>query len=106
MGSYYKRQCYPTVTEYHQAVASDCPTVSPDGTAFFSCEADASKITLKKTSQGLLGPVTTTTNYTPGQIACDPDLQLNDGIGMAWLIVGVWISAWCIKQIIDFIRSS
>ncbi|BBL35722.1 hypothetical protein Nstercoris_01997 [Nitrosomonas stercoris] len=105
MGSYYKRQCYPTVIEYHQAVASDCPTVSPDGTAFFSCEADASKITLKKTSQGLLGPVTTTTNYTPGQIACDPDQQLLDGIELAWLVVGVWVAAWAIKQVAVLLRS-
>lgn len=104
MGSYYKRQCYPTVTEYHQAVASDCPTVSPDGTAFFSCEADASQITLKKTSQGLLGPVTTTTSYTPGQIACDPDQQLSDGIALAWLVVGVWVAAWCVRQIVNVIR--
>jgi len=105
MGSYYKRQCYPTVTDYHQAVASDCPTVSPDGTAFFTCAADASKITFNKTSQGLLGPVTTTTYYTPGQIACDPDQQLSDAVDLAWLVVGVWVAAWCVRQIVNVIRN-
>lgn len=102
MGSYYKRQCYPTATDYHQAVASDCPTVSQDGGYLIQCSPSESKIVLSRTDVNTL--VTTTTDYTPGQIACDPDQQLSDGIALAWLVVGVWVAAWCVRQIVNVIR--
>lgn len=103
MGNYYQGKCFSTAFDLHQEIASNCPTVSSDGAYLIQCAPSEAKIVLSRTDVNTL--VTTVTDYIPQQIACDPDLQLNDGIGMAWLVVGVWISAWCIKQIINVIRS-
>lgn len=103
MGNYYQGKCFSTTLDLHREIASNCPTVSPDGVYLIQCAPSETKIIVSRTDTNAL--ITTTTDYIPQQITCDPELQLNDGIEMAWLIVGVWVSAWCIKQIINVIRS-
>jgi len=104
MGNYYQGKCFSTTLDLHREIASNCPTVSPDGAYLIQCTPSETKIVVTRKTTGLI-PTTTNTDYIPQQITCDPELQLNDGIEMAWLIVGVWVSAWCIKQIINVIRS-
>jgi len=104
MGNYYQGKCFSTTLDLHREIASNCPTVSPDGAYLIQCTPSETKIVLTREMTG--SPFETTyTDYIPQQITCDPEKQLNDGIEMAWLIVGVWVSAWCIKQIINVIRS-
>lgn len=104
MGNYYQGRCFSSDLEFHQEVASNCPTVSPDAGMLITCTPSETKIVVTRTTTDSV-PITTTHDYIPAQIACNPDLQLNDAIDMAWLIGGVWVAAWCLKQIINVIRS-
>lgn len=104
MGNYYQGKCFSTTLDFHREIASNCPTVSPDGAYLIQCTPSETKIVLTRKTTGLI-PTTTNTDYIPQQIACDPDQAMNDAIDLAWLIVGVWVAAWCIKQIINVIRS-
>lgn len=103
MGNYYHGKCFSTTLDLHREIASNCPSVSPDGAYLIQCTPSETKIIVSRTDTNTL--ITTSADYIPQQITCDPEKQLNDGIEMAWLIVGVWVSAWCIKQIINVIRS-
>ncbi len=102
MGNYYQGKCFSTSLDLHREIASDCPTVSPDGAYLIQCAPSETKIVVSRTDTNTL--TTTTFDYIPQQIACDPDAQMNDAIDMAWLIVGVWVAAWCIKQVANVIR--
>lgn len=103
MGSYYQGRCYSEPLEYHQAVASNCPTVSPDGAYTIRCAPSDTKVVISRTNTGLL-PITTNTDYIPQQIACDPDQPMNDAIDAAWLIVGVWVAAWAVRKVAAVIK--
>lgn len=105
MGSYYKQQCLSTAFEYHQAVASNCPHITDDGHTTIQCVPDASKVQIQKTTAGPLGPVTTSIDYVPVQIDCDPDLALSDAIDLAWMVVSVWVAAWVVRQVVLMLRS-
>jgi|GEM_PF-6135248 len=101
MGNYYQGKCFPTSLDLHQEIASNCPTVSPDGVYLIQCTPSETKIVLSRTDTNTL--ITTTTDYIPNQIACDPEVPMNDAIDAAWLIVGVWIVAWGIRKTSQFI---
>lgn len=103
MGNYYQGKCFSTSLDLHQEIASNCPTVSPDGAYLIQCTPSQTKIVVTRKTTGLI-PTTTNTDYIPQQIACDPDKSITDATELAWMIVGVWLAAWCIRQIIRVIR--
>lgn len=102
MGYRYKNYCLDTVTEMHSVVASDCQTVTLDGTAIVKCTPTSTDITVSiiDISTG----TTVTRAYVPEQIICDTAPALADVAEIAWLVIGVWVTAWAFKKIADTIR--
>lgn len=103
MGNYYQGRCFSSDLEFHQEVASNCPTVSPDGAFTISCAPSSTKVVITRKQGGLLGS-TTTTDYFPQKIACDPAKPMNDATDAAWLIVGVWVAAWAARKVAAVIK--
>lgn len=101
MGNYYQGKCFSTTLDFHREIASNCPTVSPDGVYLIQCTPSETKIVVSRTDTNTL--ITTTSDYIPQQIACDPDQAMNDAIDLAWLIVGVWVAAWTIRKVAQVI---
>lgn len=103
MGNYYQGRCFSSDLDFHQEVASNCPTVSPDGAYLIQCAPSESKIVVTRTTTDLI-PTTTNTDYVPQQIACDPAKPMNDATDAAWLIVGVWVAAWAARKVAAVIK--
>lgn len=101
MGNYYQGKCFSTSLDLHQEIASDCPTVSPDGVYLIQCTPSETKIVVSRTDTNTL--ITTASDYIPQQIACDPDQAMNDATDLAWLIVGVWVAAWTVRKVAQVI---
>lgn len=104
MGNYYQGKCYSTTLDLHQEIASNCPTVSPDGAYLIQCTPSQTKIVVTRKTTGLI-PTTTNTDYIPQQIACNPYAQMNDAQDASWLIAGAWIIAFCVRKVAEVIRS-
>ena len=104
MGNYYQGKCFSTTLDLHREIASNCPTVSPDGAYLIQCTPSETKIVLTRKTTGLTS-TTTNTDYIPQQIACDPNAQMHDAIDAAWLIAGAWVVAYMAKKVAEVIRS-
>lgn len=103
MGNYYQGKCFSSTLDLHQEIASNCPTVSPDGAYLIQCAPSETNIVVTRITTDLV-PTTTTSDYIPQQIACDPDVQLNHAIDLAWLVAGVWVLAWSFRKVAQIFR--
>jgi len=93
MSYLYQNRCFDTVQQLHEFVAADCPVVS-DGAAI-KCTPSATDILIEKTDLTL--GTTTSYNYVPAQIACDP--SLTDLTTIIWDVSLMWIAAFTVAVI-------
>lgn len=102
MGYRYKNYCLDTVSELHDVISSDCPSVTSDGAHILICTPSSNDITVSLTE--IATGTTTTRAYTPELIACDTAPAIAEIVELSWLVIGVWVVAWTFKKMADAIR--
>lgn len=100
MSYLYQNRCFDTVQQLHEFVAADCPVVS--GGAAIKCTPSATDIFIEKTDLSL--GTTTSYNYVPAQITCDP--SLTDLTAVIWDVSLILIAAFSIAVIIKQLKKS
>lgn len=101
--------CYETLLDMHIVYAQECSKVGGQGTGavFYYCTASETDVVI----QGVVlstGATYTPYSHTPQQIACTYEAPvtytLSDMVELSWLIIGVWVVAWCARKVVDSLK--
>ncbi len=108
MGYRFQNSCYETKQEFINAVSQGCLNSSGSGglsSYFTTCTANTDNVTVQAFLLTTGAPQTAWT-YTPPIISCDYIAPYSnaDIYSLAWLVVGVWVTAWGFKKMIEVIR--
>lgn len=103
MGYRFKNYCVDTVTELHDLIAADCPTVTADGSSSIKCIPTSTDISIVIDSIPTTGtPISQ--SYIPVQIACDTAPKIADIVDYAWAVALIWLTAWGIREVYKLIK--
>lgn len=108
MGYRFKDQCFDTKQEFINAFAQSCGGTSGSGglSSYFTiCTANTDTVTVQAYTL-TNGTAQTPYAVTPQTINCDyvSPLTTSDMIELSWLVVGVWVTAWGFKKMMEVIR--
>jgi hypothetical protein len=110
MGYKFQDKCYETKFDMHFAFANECQASGSAalGSLYLSCTADPAGHVIMQSYTVSNGNPGTAWNYYPQEVTCTyepPKVFSNaDVVELSWLVVGVWVTAWGIKKLIETLK--
>lgn len=108
MGYRFQNQCFETKQEFINAYSQKCQGSGGSGglgSYYTFCTANTDTVTVQAFTL-TTGAAQTPFNITPQVISCDFSAPYtnSDIIEVSWLVVGVWVVAWCLKKMAEVIK--